>query len=344
MGLLLKKPMRAMRVQISFFISGNLWNGHSFFRAGCPMKRRNNSGWACILCCGLLLCVGTGGGGFPNHLLAQERTDQRINNRVISPIMHPRISVIVETTTWKTRGRVLYDVEGTIRKKLSGAGFRTGFQDLPSTNFELSVTYRERRGPQYGVGLWGTTIHATFEFRGETLKEPYNWEVVETSTNLVSGTPPYLDALMKFETQSFYYFLGPMLQELMAERISLDEALQRAVLHVGVGAYPLAHEKKMTQNDYQDQYMESSQSVFQDVAFQRAIDELLKKPGRGEELVPLAWRILDSFNSHLRVRAVEIFGRTGQSPSTLRKLMTDDPHPAVREAAQKYVAPSDPTT
>ncbi len=83
----------------------------------------------------------------------------------IVPIQEqPTIQVVVQTSTWKTRGRLLYDVEGSILKKLSLAGLRTIQDKKKSHQYQLVVQYEEERGAQYGVELWGTIIHASFFF------------------------------------------------------------------------------------------------------------------------------------------------------------------------------------
>ena len=78
----------------------------------------------------------------------------------------PTIQVIVQASTWKTRGRLLYDIEGSILKKLSLAGFQAIHDATKPHQYQLVVQYDEERGDQYGVELWGTTINATFLLRG----------------------------------------------------------------------------------------------------------------------------------------------------------------------------------
>ena len=154
----------------------------------------------------------------------------------------PTIQVIVHTSTWKTRGRLLYDVEGSILKKLSLAGFQTVHDTKTPHQYQLVVQYKEKRGAQYGVGLWGTIIQASFLFRGTTIAEPLTWEIQETSTNTVSGPAPYLDALLKFETHPHYFFLGSMLQKMMKESVSQPRALTGAVTEFVLVVYPTIDE------------------------------------------------------------------------------------------------------
>ena len=252
----------------------------------------------------------------------------------------PIIQVLVETSTWKKRGRLLYDVEGSILKKLFVAGFHAVHEDAEPHQFDLVVNYQEERGPQYGVFLWGTTIHGSFTFRGGNLSEPFQWEIVETSRNVVSGVPPYLDALEKFETHPYYFFLGPILKTMTEGSRSSQEALKSAVTEQVFLAYPLNTESVSQEPDpYYDQYMDTSQTLYQEVGFQRALDDLLAHQVSDEELVPIAKQLLASVDPHSRIRAVQILGRSGNAnfQERLRNVAKNDPDQDVRKAAKDFL-------
>ena len=258
----------------------------------------------------------------------------------IVPIQEqPTIQVVVQTSTWKTRGRLLYDVEGTILKKLSLAGFRAVQDKKKPHQYQLVVQYEEKRGAQYGVELWGTIIHASFLFRGAKISEPLTWEIQETSTNTVSGPAPYLDALLKFETHPHYFFLGSMLQKMTMGVGSQPEALTQAVTEFVLEVYPtIAEAEKQDGVRVQDHFMENSQRVYQEVALQRALDELVHQDIPTEELVPIAEPLLESTDPHSRLRAVQILGGTQDATlrEKIRKLATEDPSRAVRQAARQF--------
>lgn len=274
----------------------------------------------------LSLYLGTGDAAF-----AQQRE--------LSSKETPTIQVIVETSTWKTRGRLLYDIEGSILKKLSLAGFRAIHDKKKSHQYQLVVRYIEERGAQYGVELWGTTIHASFLFRGVNISEPLTWDIQETSTNTVSGPAPYLDALLKFETHPHYFFLGPMLQRMTKGIGSKSDALTQVVTEFVLVAYPtIAETAKQDGVRVQDHFMENSQRVYQEVALQRALDELVQRDIPGKELVPIAERLLESPDPYSRVRAVQILGETQNAilREKINKLANDDPYLAVRQAAKQF--------
>ena len=249
------------------------------------------------------------------------------------------IQVVVQTSTWKTRGRLLYDVEGTILKKLSLAGFQAVHDTKRSHQYQLVVRYEEERGAQYGVKLWGTTINVSFLFRGANISEPFTWEIRETSTNIVSGPAPYLDALLKFETHPHYFFLGSMLQRMTKGVGKQPDALTQAVAEFVLVVYPTIDEA-VTQDGVriQDHFMDNSQRVYQEVALQRALDELVLQDIPDDTLAPIAERLLDSADPHSRIRAVQILGRTQNTAfqEKIQKLATDDPYLAVRQAAKQF--------
>ena len=251
----------------------------------------------------------------------------------------PTIQVIVQASTWKTRGRLLYDVEGSILKKLSLAGFRAVQDKKKPHQYQLVIQYEEERGAQYGVELWGTIIHASFLFRGANMTEPRSWEIRETSTNTVSGPAPYLDALLKFETHPYYFFLGSMLQSMTRGVGNQPEALTQAVTDFLLVVYPTI-DKAVTQDGVriQDHFMDNSQRVYQEVALQRALDELVHQGIPNDTLAPIAERLLESADPHSRIRAVQILGKT-QNPTLrekINRLAQDDPNLAVRQAAKQF--------
>ena len=242
-------------------------------------------------------------------------------------------------STWKTRGRLLYDIEGSILKKLALAGFQVVHDVKKPHQYQLVVQYDEERGAQYGVELWGTTINASFLFRGTGVDEPQRWEIRETSANTVSGPAPYLDALLKFETHPHYFFLGSMLKR-MAMGVSVQSAaLTQAVKEFVLVVYPtIAEGISLERGRIQDHFMDNSERVYQEVALQRALDELIHQEVSDEALSPIAERLLESTDPHSRIRAVQILGRTQNAAfqDTLKKLATDDPTRAVRQAAQQF--------
>ena len=268
------------------------------------------------------------------------RVDVAFAEQPVLPIKEqPTIQVVVEASTWKTRGRLLYDIEGSILKKLSLAGFQAVKDAKKPHQYQLVVQYDEERGAQYGVKLWGTTINASFLFRGAGMEESLSWEIRETSINTVFGPAPYLDALLKFEIHPHYFFLGTMLERMTQGVDSQPDALMQAVTEFVLVVYPTI-EENIPQDGVriQDHYMDNSRRVYQEVALQRALDELVHQDISDDRLAPIAERLLDSTDPYSRIRAVQILGRTQNAAfrDKIKKLATDDPTLVVREAAQQF--------
>ena len=264
----------------------------------------------------------------------------RAQQPVLSVNDQPTIQVIVEASTWKTRGRLLYDIEGSILKKLSLAGFQAIHDTKKPHQYQLVVQYEEERGAQYGVALWGTTINATFFLRGAGMGESKSWEIHETSTNMISGPAPYLDALLKFETHPHYFFLGAMLERMTKGVTSQPDALRQAVTEFVSLVYPTI-DVAIPQDGVriQDHFMDNSGRVYQEVALQRALDELVDQEIAHDQLVPIAERLLKSTDPLSRVRAIQILGKM-QNPAIRKKiykLAKDDPHHAVRQAVKQLL-------
>lgn len=116
-------------------------------------------------------------------------------------------------------------------------------------------------------------------------------------------------------------------------------ALTQAVKEFVLVVYPTIGESiSLEGGRIQDHFMDNSQRVYQEVALQRALDELIHQEVSDETLTPIAERLLESTDPHSRIRAVQILGRTQNAAfrEKLKKLATDDPTRAVRQAAQQF--------
>ena len=242
--------------------------------------------------CGLTFCLGYG-----ERSLAQSPDE--------GSVLKPTIYVNIDATTWKTRGRFLYDLEGTILKKVGLAGFQVVRQVTQPHEYELLVIYREERGEQYRVDAWGTTIRGDFRFSGMSLSHPATWTIVEYSKNTVSASPPYLDALVKFETHPYYFFLGGILRYLVEQNGPLEEGFLTAFEQRVFSVYP----ESSLQRDRataQDHFMDPPSVVYQDLAFQRAFEELRRQGYSEQKMVPMARKVLLSPTRGLRLEAVQL--------------------------------------
>jgi len=252
-------------------------------------------------------------------------------------VLKPTIYVNIDTSTWKPRGRLLYDLEGTILKKVGLAGFQVVREVTHPHECELLVVYREERGEQYDVNAWGTTIRGEFRFSGMAVSRPVTWRIVEFSENARFASPPYLDALVKFETHPYYFFLGGILMSLMHNDGRLTEGFKNAVEQRLLFAYSPSSvaEGRATA---QDHFMDSSNLVYQDLAFQRALETLQEQQYPEEDLVPIARKVLGAPSRALRLQALDILikAEDRDSCTRLRELAKQDSDLEVRMKAQQF--------
>ena len=54
---------------------------------------------------------------------------------------------------------------------------------------------REERGEEYNIHAYGTIIRSKFTLEAPRTDLSWGFDISEISSNSVSGTPPYLDAL-----------------------------------------------------------------------------------------------------------------------------------------------------
>lgn len=254
-------------------------------------------------------------------------------------VLKPTIFVNIDATTWKTRGRFLYDLEGTILKKVSLAGFQVVRDVTQPHECELLVVYREERGEQYRIDSWGTTIRGDFRFSGMALSHPASWTIVENSRNIVFGSPPYLDALMNFETHPYYFFLGEVLRYVVEQDGQMKEGLLKALEQRITWAYPPSSVQREDAT-VQDHFMESSNVVYQDLAFQRAFEELRLQGYSEQTLVPMARKVLSSPARALRLQAVQLLASAQdfQSCSRVKGIVKQDADPEVLTQVQPFLA------
>lgn len=279
-----------------------------------------------LILCSLVLCLEGG-----ERSLAQSPND--------GFVFKPTIYVNIDATTWKTRGRFLYDLEGTILKKVSLAGFQVVREVTQPHECELLVVYREERGEQYRIDSWGTTIRGDFRFSGMALSHPASWSIVEYSRNVEFGSPPYLDALMKFETHPYYFFLGEVLRYVVEQDGQMEEGLLKAVEQRITAVYSQSSVRRDGPTA-QDHFMESPNVLYQDLAFQRTLEELRQQEFSEEDLVPMARKVLLSPARALRLQAVQLLAQAQDfaSCARLKGMANQDDDLEVRTQAQRFVS------
>ncbi|MDA0738152.1 MAG: hypothetical protein O2999_04695 [Nitrospirae bacterium] len=118
------------------------------------------------------------------------------------------IYIDVHTSTWKPRGVMYWDVEGSLLVKLRDAGFDVVRNPTDPHTLTLAVDYLESKGQAFAVNRFGTVIDGTFRISHQTEGPLFEIHIHETAVPTVTGTPPYLDVLLNFLTNPYYHYFG----------------------------------------------------------------------------------------------------------------------------------------
>lgn len=248
----------------------------------------------------------------------------------------PSIHIQVDAKTWKTRGRLYWDVEGSIIKKLATTGFKIVRMEENPHHVTLKVLYREDRGEQYDINAYGTVIHGTFLLDPPPDGTPWELTISESSTNLISGTPPYLDALIKFQTNPYYFFVGEILRGNLEKgldpRAGLIYALKLALPNEN--SAPGASVSTDQDAGSHPHTMDSEKEVYETRAIRRAIDDCVDASDR--RIIPVLLQLLNHPDSVVRLRTIEAMGSFGveESRSRLLQMAQNDPDTQVRDTAK----------
>lgn len=205
-----------------------------------------------------------------------------------------------KSSTWMPRGRNLLDVGPLVRDKLSSRGFllKTAQSDPPL--HALRVDYQETRGHQYTLDSFGTNISCEIELTHPTLGTLLNLTVQESSGRQTFGTPPYVVALQKFQTNPYIYFLGDIVRGRAIEGLDLSQSLMKGFRRV------LQEKKGLVDPLLNPHSMEEAESSYALQAQAKTLTELgrLKNPGA----VPFLREMLHHSDSKLRVLSVKALG------------------------------------
>lgn len=239
--------------------------------------------------------------------------------------------VAVRSSTWMPRGHTLYDAPATLRAKLAAAGFTVVPDESQPHELILRVEYREERGQQIRFDMFGTDITGEILLEHVTLGPLLQLTIRESSSEAAFGTPPYLDALQKFETNPYYYFLGDIVRARVASRLDITGGLIQGLRRVA--------QKPPERGDQQEQLsMRPTDELYAPDARENAIRELgrLKDP----RAVPILTALLEHADRRVRMRSAESLGliRAPESRPVLERVAEHDQDPHVRKAAAGALA------
>jgi len=139
------------------------------------------------------------------------------------------IYVDVAFSTWMPRGKTLADVAPSLRTSLASAGFTVVRNSTDSHDLTLKVDYREERGKQYKIDMYGTDITCLIRLEQPELGSLLDMTIRESSANPESGTPPYLETLERFQTNPYFYFVGDFVKARVSTRLNQTEVLLQSL-------------------------------------------------------------------------------------------------------------------
>ena len=271
----------------------------------------------------------------PGNVLADV---QYLTDPNVFPIrMANTIYVDVQASTWKTRGRLLWDAPADITAKLIAVGFEIVREKSQPHALTLTGLYEETRGRQFGINRYGTVLTGTFRVEHHEKGPLFEITVQERATLTPSGTLPYLDSLHNFLTNPYYHFLGEIVDGQIhrnhdAHRVFLKE-LRAKVSH---GAVP-------TVSDNPDwipegiHSMQQAHTLYEPVAARRTIGEFVQ--AKDERIVGILPDLLNHPDVYVKVRSVEALGdfKVLEALPLLRDLEKNANEVEVRNAASATI-------
>ena len=248
------------------------------------------------------------------------------------------IYVDVRATTWKTRGRLLWDAPADIRAKLIAVGFEIVREKNQPHALILTGSYEETRGRQFGVNRYGTVLTGTFRIEHHEKGPLFEITLQEKATLTPSGTLPYLDSLHNFLTNPYYHFLG----EIVDGQIHRNQDAHRVFLKELRAK--VAHEAVPEVSDNSDwlpegiHSMQQAHTLYEPVAARRTIGEFVQAEDRS--IVTLLPDLLNHPDVYVKVRSIKAFGDFGVTEALplLRDLEKNAKEIEVRNAASATIA------
>ena len=248
------------------------------------------------------------------------------------------IYVDVQASTWKTRGRLLWDAPADIRTKLIAVGFEIVREKNQPHALTLTGSYEETRGRQFGINRYGTVLSGTFRIEHHEKGPLFEITIQEKATLTPSGTLPYLDSLHNFLTNPYYHYLGEIIDGQVhrsqdAHRVFLKELRAKVVREAG---------PRVSDNpDWIPEGIHSMQqahTLYEPVAARRAIGEFVKADDDG--IVGILPDLLNHPDVYVKVRSVEAFGDFGVTDALplLRDLEKSAKEVEVRNAASATIS------
>lgn len=252
----------------------------------------------------------------------------------------PTFWVDAQASTWITRGRNLFDLEGSVRVKMASAGLTVVRHEAEPHEFLLKAHYQETRGRQLTVDSYGTEITCTIEV-SRVNQEPFlNLTVQAASEYPPTGVPPYLDALYRFETNPYFFLLGDLVKGGVVSGLDQTGSLIEGLTRLGRIREPQGEGRP----DATAPAMVSGEILYVAAVIQNTIRELerLKEP----RAIPALAELVRHDDRRIRLAAVRALGSLAAPAGrpALERAFREDRDEQIRRAAASALATLSPSS
>jgi HEAT repeat protein len=244
----------------------------------------------------------------------------------------------LDASTWRPRGRISFGIAPTVRLKLASAGLSVTEDPATPHNATLKIDYREERGKQISINLYGTDITCLVRLDGPQDKETLDLVIHESPSYTDLTDAPYVEVVEKLQANPYFYFLGEIVRERMQTHIDTTGAL---ILALDRQFDRELHPQPATPLDT----LVSPAETFPDLdvhyaaaAQQNTVDELGRL--KDSRAVDLLTRLTAHANRLTRLRAVVALGQFDDPsiPPVMTRVAEVDSDAAVRDAAANVLS------
>lgn len=248
------------------------------------------------------------------------------------------IYVDVQASSWKPRGRLLWDPPADLRAKLIAVGFEIVREKTHPHSLTLTGSYEETRGRQFGINRYGTVLTGTFRIEHHEKGPLFEMTIQERAVLTPSGTLPYLDSLHNFLTNPYYHFLGEIVDGQIhrnqdAHAVFLKELRANVVRDA---APQVSDNPEWIPEGIHS--MQQAHTLYEPVATRRTIGEFVQE--EDNSIVDLLPNLLNHPDVYVKVRSIEAFGDFGVTEALplLQGLKKNAREVEVRNAASATIS------
>ena len=248
------------------------------------------------------------------------------------------VYVDATSSTWRSRGRVSFQVVPSVRMKLQSAGFAVVQNQTDPHDLTLKVEYREERGSQFRIDLYATDISLVASLEHPTEGQLLRLTIRESSGLNEMGNAPYLQVLQRLETNPYFYFLGDIIRGHVVSRLDMTGALIEGLERIE------AKDQSILMSPLGDQLpaAESTLPTFESHYARLAREKTIHELGRLQDprAVPVLVTLLEHPDPGVRLASVRALQsmREVKSLSAFERLAEKDSDHEVRAAAKAALA------